>query len=52
MQNIEIVQALEPNGDLNEGLPDETLLKKLFIFLLDQYLLIQVSIIRKIHHYT
>ena len=52
MQNIEIVQALEPNGDLNEGLPDKTLFKKLFIFLLNQYLLVQVSIIRKIHHYT
>ncbi len=52
MQNIEVVEAFEANGDLNEGLPDETLLKKLFVFLLNQYFLVQVSIIREIHHYT
>lgn len=52
MKNIEVVETLEPQGDLNEGFPDETFLEKLLILLLGQYLLVEVSIVGKLHHYA
>ncbi len=52
MQDIEVMEAFEAEGDLNEGLPNVPFLEILFVFLLIKYLLIQVAIIGKLHHYA
>lgn len=52
MENVEIMQSLESESDLNKCLPDEVFLEKLLVLLLIHNFLVQVSIIRKLHHYA
>ena len=49
MENIEVMQFLETKSDLNESSPDFLLAEGRLLFLLDDYLLIEISIVGEIH---
>lgn len=46
------MQTFKPQRDLNESFPDEFFIKVLFEFLLVDYFLVQITVIRKLHHYA
>ena len=49
MENIEVMQFLETKSDLNESSPDFLLAEGALLLLLDDYLLIEISILSLIH---
>ena len=49
MENIEVMQFLETKSDLNESSPNFIFGESWFLLLLDDDLLIEVSIIGEIH---
>lgn len=50
MQDIESVQFLKAQRDLDERPPDCVLFKQRLLFLVLHDLLVEVAIIRKLHH--
>lgn len=49
MQNIEIVEAFEAEGDLDERPPDGLLVELGALLLVGDYLLVEVAVIEKLH---
>jgi hypothetical protein len=52
VENIKIMEALQSKDNLDERFPDELLFEILFDFLLCEYFLVEISIIRELHHYA
>lgn len=50
MENVELVETLEPHGDLDQHPPDVVLLELCGRFLMMHYLLVEVAVVRKLHH--
>lgn len=52
MEDVKIMETFEPEGNLNQRFPDEIFAEKLFVLLHGEYLLVEVAIVRELHHYA
>ena len=50
MENLDLMENFKSSDHLNESLPDEVLVHESSMFLMVEDLLVQVSVIRKLHY--